>query len=213
MRTRLNPGPLPKRDEDIAFAPVTKLARWIETRALSSERLARIYLERIQRFDPKLRCVITLTRDHALAQAKEADREIAAGRYRGPLHGIPYGVKDLLDTAGIATTYGAEPFRNRVPTADSTVVTRLNRAGAVLVAKLSMGALALNDIWFGGQTMNPSFSRKARPVQRGAGCSNGCRAGCFAIGSETEGSIVSPTCVAASPACVPRMAACRAPEP
>src|SRR5947208_6188194 len=96
-----------------------------------------------------LRCIITLTKDVALAQAKKADAEIAAGRYRGPLHGIPYGVKDLLDTAGIATTYGAEPYRNRVPAADAAVVRRLNDAGAVLVAKLSLGALALNDIWFG----------------------------------------------------------------
>ena len=99
--------------------------------------------------------MITLTREHALTQAKQADAEIAAGKYRGPLHGIPWGGKDLLDTAGIPTTYGAEPFRDRVPTVDAAVVKRLNDAGAVLVAKLSMGALALNDIWFGGQTMNP----------------------------------------------------------
>ena len=147
--------PLPARDDDIAFAPVTKLSRWIETKVISSERLTHIYLERIQRLDPKLRAVITLTRDYAIVRAKKADAEIAAGQYRGPLHGIPYGVKDLLDTAGIATTYGAEPFRNRVPTVDSAVVARLNQAGAVLIAKLSLGALALNDIWFGGQTMNP----------------------------------------------------------
>ena len=194
VRTRLNPGPLPKRDDDIAFAPVTKLARWIETRALSSERLTRIYLERIQRFDPRLRCVITLTKDHALAQAKKADREIAAGRYRGPLHGIPYGVKDLLDTAGIATTYGAEPFRNRVPAADSVVITRLNKAGAVLIAKLSMGALALNDIWFGGQTMNPWLLEEGSSGSS-AGPAAATAAGlvAFSIGSETEGSIVSPS--------------------
>ena len=119
--------PLPASDDDIAFAPVTQLSRWIETRKLTSERLTNIYLERIERFDPKLRCIITLTRDIALAQAKQADAEIAAGKYRGPLHGIPYGVKDLLDTAGIATTYGAEPFRNRVPTADSAVVRAAER--------------------------------------------------------------------------------------
>ena len=147
--------PLPSNDTDIAFAPVTSLSRWIESKALSSERLTNIYLTRIAQFDPKLRSVITLTRDAALAAAKRADAEIAAGKYRGPLHGIPYGVKDLLDTAGIATTYGAEPFRTRVPSTDSIVVRRLNDAGAVLVAKLSLGALALNDIWFGGQTMNP----------------------------------------------------------
>ena len=116
------PRPLPASDDDIAFAPVTQLSRWIEPRKLTSERLTNIYLDRLERFDPKLRCVITLTRDHALAQAKQADSEIAAGHYRGPLHGIPWGAKDLLDTAGIPTTYGAEPFRNRVPTADAAVV-------------------------------------------------------------------------------------------
>ena len=194
VRTKRDPGPVPKRDDDIAFAPVTKLARWIETRALSSERLTRIYLERIQRFDPRLRCVITLTHDHALAQAKKADREIAAGRYRGPLHGIPYGVKDLLDTAGIATTYGAEPFRNRVPAADSVVITRLNEAGAVLIAKLSMGALALNDIWFGGQTMNPwLLDEGSSGSSAGPAAATAAGLVAFAIGSETEGSIVSPS--------------------
>src|SRR5579863_5307665 len=150
-----DPGPLPSADDEIAFSPVTRLSRWIEQRKLTSTRLAQIYLARIEKFDPKLRCVITLTRDFAMTQAAKADVEIAAGKYRGPLHGIPYGVKDLLDTAGIATTYGAEPFRNRIPPVDSAVVKRLNDAGAVLIAKLSMGALALNDIWFGGQTMNP----------------------------------------------------------
>src|ERR1700745_485242 len=155
VRTHSDPGPLPSNDGDIAFAPVTKLSRWIEQRKLTSEQLTNIYLHRIEQFDPKLRCVITLTRDLALAQAKKADAEIAAGRYRGPLHGIPWGGKDLLDTAGIATTYGAEPFRNRVPKEDAAVVRKLNEAGAVLVAKLSLGALALNDIWFGGQTVNP----------------------------------------------------------
>ena len=147
--------PLPANEADIAFAPVTQLSRWIESRQITSERLTQIYLTRLERFDPRLHCVITLTRDHALAQARQADAEIAAGHYRGPLHGIPWGAKDLLDTASIPTTYGAEPFRNRIPATDSAVVARLNAAGAVLVAKLSLGALALNDIWFGGQTMNP----------------------------------------------------------
>src|SRR5262249_46196449 len=139
----------------IAFAPVSQLSRWIETRALTSDRLTRIYLDRLERFQPKINCTITLTRDFAVAQAKRADADIAAGKYRGPLHGIPWGAKDLVDTAGIATTYGAEPYKNRVPTADAAVVDRLHRAGAVLVAKLSLGALALNDIWYGGQTNNP----------------------------------------------------------
>jgi Asp-tRNA(Asn)/Glu-tRNA(Gln) amidotransferase A subunit family amidase len=194
VRTKTNPGPLPAGDDDIAFAPVTKLSHWIKIRALSSERLTRIYLDRIRRFDPKLRCVITLTRDHALAQAKKADREIAAGKYRGPLHGIPYGVKDLLDTAGIATTYGAEPFRNRVPAADSAVVARLNDAGAVLIAKLSLGSLALNDIWFGGQTMNPWLLEEgASGSSSGPGAATAAGLVGFSIGSETAGSIVSPS--------------------
>ena len=185
--------PLPASDADIAFAPVTSLSRWIEQKALTSERLTNIYLRRIEQFDPKLRCVITLTRELALAQAKQADAEIAAGKYRGPLHGIPYGVKDLLDTAGIATTYGAEPFRNRVPTADSAVVRRLNEAGAVLIAKLSLGALALNDIWFGGQTMNPWLLEEgASGSSAGPGAATAAGLVGFSIGSETGGSIVAP---------------------
>jgi hypothetical protein len=155
VRSRGSAPPLPAADADIAFAPMTDLSRWIEHKQITSDKLTRIYLQRIDALDPKLRSVITKTADHALARAKQADAEIAAGHYRGPLHGIPYGVKDLLDTNGIATTYGAEPFRNRVPAADSVVVRRLNDAGAILIAKLSLGALALNDIWFGGQTMNP----------------------------------------------------------
>src|SRR5215471_9119255 len=146
---------LPASDDDIAYAAVADLSRWIQAKQLTSERLTNIYLSRIARLDSKVRAVITVTKDHALARAKQADAEIAAGRYRSPLHGIPYGVKDLLDTKDIPTTYGAEPFRNRVPTEDSAVVRRLDEAGAVLIAKLSLGALALNDIWFAGQTMNP----------------------------------------------------------
>src|SRR5262249_54185802 len=115
IRTPSAGDPLPTNEADIAFATVSRLSRWIEARRLTSERLTQIYLDRLTRFDPKLRCVITLTRDLALAQARQADREIAAGHYRGPLHGIPWGGKDLLDTAGIPTTYGAEPYRNRVP--------------------------------------------------------------------------------------------------
>ena len=114
-----DPGPLPAKDDDIAFAPLTQLSRWIEQRNLTSERLTQIYIDRLEKFGPKLRCVITLARISALAQAKKADAEIAAGKYRGPLHGIPWGAKDLLDTAGIPTTYGAEPFRNRIPAADA----------------------------------------------------------------------------------------------
>jgi Asp-tRNA(Asn)/Glu-tRNA(Gln) amidotransferase A subunit family amidase len=194
VRTNADPGPLPASDAEIAFAPVSLLSRWIETHKLTSDRLTRIYLARLERYNPTLRCVITLTRDHALARAKTADAEIAAGKYRGPLHGIPYGVKDLLDTANIATTYGAEPFRNRVPTADSAVVARLNAAGAVLVAKLSLGALALNDIWFGGQTVNPWLIEEgASGSSAGPGAATAAGLVGFSIGSETGGSIISPS--------------------
>jgi Asp-tRNA(Asn)/Glu-tRNA(Gln) amidotransferase A subunit family amidase len=194
VRTSIDAGPLPSSDQDIAFAPVTQLSRWIETRKLSSERLTGIYLQRLEKFDPKLHCVITLTRELALRQAKQADDEIAEGKYRGPLHGIPWGGKDLLDTAGIATTYGAEPFRNRVPSEDAVVVKRLHAAGAVLVAKLSLGALALNDIWFGGQTMNPWLLEEASSgSSAGPGAATAAGLVGFAIGSETGGSIVSPS--------------------
>jgi len=194
VRSKSDPGPLPARDEDIAFASVTQLSRWIEQRQLKSERLTHIYLKRIEQFDPKLRCVITLTRELALAQAQKADEEIAAGHYRGPLHGIPWGAKDLLDTAGIPTTYGAEPFRNRLPAEDAVVVRRLHEAGAVLVAKLSLGALALNDIWFGGQTMNPWLLEEgASGSSAGPGAATASGLVAFSIGSETGGSIVSPS--------------------
>ena len=184
---------LPAKDEDIAFAPVTHLSRWLENRQLSSERLTRIYLDRLDKFNPQLRCAITITRDLALKQAKQADQEIAQGKYRGPLHGIPWGGKDLLDTAGIPTTYGAEPYRNRVPKEDAEVVRRLHAAGAVLMAKLSLGALALNDIWFGGQTMNPWLPEEgASGSSAGPGAATAAGLVAFSIGSETGGSIVSP---------------------
>jgi Asp-tRNA(Asn)/Glu-tRNA(Gln) amidotransferase A subunit family amidase len=194
VRTSSARDPLPTADQDIAFAPLSRLSRWMETRQLTSERLTHVYLDRLERFDPKLRCVITLTRDLALSQARQADREIAAGHYRGPLHGIPWGAKDLLDTAGIPTTYGAEPYRNRVPAQDAAVVRRLHDAGAVLVAKLSLGALALNDIWFGGQTMNPWLPEEGSSgSSAGPGAATAAGLVGFAIGSETGGSIVSPS--------------------
>ena len=194
VRSARDPGPLPATDAAIAFAPVWQLSRWLESRQLTSERLTRIYLQRIATFDPKLRCIITLTADLALRQAKQADREIAAGTYRGPLHGIPWGGKDLLDTAGIHTTYGAEPYRNRVPVSDAAVVRRLHEAGAVLLAKLSLGALALNDVWFGGQTMNPWLLEEgASGSSAGPGAATAAGLVAFSIGSETEGSIVGPS--------------------
>jgi Asp-tRNA(Asn)/Glu-tRNA(Gln) amidotransferase A subunit family amidase len=194
VRSKADGALLPSSDTDIAFATVTHLSRWIEQKALTSDRLTRIYLNRIERFDSKLRSVITLTKDAALAQAAKADAEIAAGKYRGPLHGIPFGVKDLLDTAGIATTWGAEPFRNRVPGTDSVVVHRLKEAGAVLIAKLSLGALALNDIWFGGQTMNPWLLEEgASGSSAGPGAATAAGLVAFSVGSETGGSIVAPS--------------------
>src|SRR5207302_1843895 len=193
VRSNADGALLPSADDAIAFAPVTQLSRWIESRQLTSERLTNIYLSRIERLDRKIRSIITVTKDHALARARTADAEIAAGKYRGPLHGIPYGVKDLLDTTDIPTTYGAEPFRNRVPSADSAVVRRLNEAGAALIAKLSLGALALNDIWFGGQTMNPWLLEEgASGSSAGPGAATAAAFVAFSIGSETDGSIVGP---------------------
>jgi Asp-tRNA(Asn)/Glu-tRNA(Gln) amidotransferase A subunit family amidase len=192
-RSREEPGPLPESDEDIAFAPVAQLSRWIEQRRLTSARLTGIYIHRLKRFDEQLKCVITLCEDHARQQAAEADREIVAGRYRGPLHGIPWGAKDLIDTRGIRTTWGAEPYVERVPDADATVVKKLNDAGAVLVAKLSLGALAYNDIWFGGRTNNP-WNLKQGSSGSSAGSAAATAAGLvgFSIGTETYGSITSP---------------------
>ena len=191
--TLVHPGPVPARDDDIAFAPLTHLSRWLEEGQLSSRRLASLYLDRLVRFDPKLRCVVTLLGESAMAQAEQADREIAEGRYRGPLHGIPWGAKDLLDTAGVVTTYGAEPFRKRIPEIDAVIVRRLREAGAVLVAKLSLGGLALNDIWFGGQTMNPWLLEEGSSGSS-AGSAAATAAGLvgFSIASETGGSIVNP---------------------
>ncbi len=196
VRSHEDPGPLPSRDEDLAFAPLTRLSRWIEGRALTSTRLTRLYLERIAKHGAALECVVTTTAERALAQAKRADAEIAAGRWRGPLHGIPWGAKDLLDTAGIPTTWGATPYRDRIPERDAEVVRRLDAAGAVLVAKLSLGELAQGDVWFQGMTRNPW-----NPEQGSGGSSAGPAAAtaaglvAFSIGSETLGSITNPSMV------------------
>jgi Asp-tRNA(Asn)/Glu-tRNA(Gln) amidotransferase A subunit family amidase len=185
---------LPASDEEIAFAGVPQLGAWLRSGHLSSERLTKIYLARLERYGPQLRCVITLTPELALDQARRADAERAAGHDRGPLHGVPWGAKDLLDTAGIHTTYGAEPYRDRIPAKNAVVVQRLADAGAVLVAKLSLGALALNDIWFGGQTMNPwNLDEGASGSSAGPGAAVAAGLVGFAIGSETGGSIVSPS--------------------
>lgn len=192
-RTRFRAGRLPGNDEDIAFAPVTALSVWIRNRRLTSTRLTEIYLARLRRFGPELECVVTLTAETAMRQAAAADAEIAAGEYRGPLHGIPWVAKDLLDTAGIATTWGATPYRSRVPESDAAVVQSLEEAGAVLLAKTTLGALALGDVWFGGQTRNP-WNRNEGSSGSSAGSAAAVAAGLagFGIGSETLGSIVSP---------------------
>lgn len=186
--------PLPRKDEDIAFASVRTLSRWIEKRELTSERLTRIYLDRIKSIGPRLECIITITEDLALAQSRRADQEIAAGNYRGPLHGIPWGAKDLFDTAGIPTTWGATPYKDRVPDSDAFVVNQLENAGAVLIAKTTLGALAYGDRWFDGRTNNP-FNTRQGSSGSSAGSAAGTAAGLFgfSLGTETLGSIVSPS--------------------
>lgn len=188
--------PKPKTDEDLAFLPVTHLARLIEKKTVKSIDLAKLYLERLKKYDPLLHCVVTLTEELALKQAAQADAEIAAGKYRGPLHGIPWGAKDLLAVKGYKTTFGASPYKDQTIDVDSTVFTKLTEAGAVLVAKLTLGALAQGDRWFGGQTKSPwDF---ANPTNGSSGSSAGpasaTAAGLigFSIGSETRGSIMSP---------------------
>ncbi len=184
---------LPANLDDLAFYSVGELAALIKTRQISSEKLTRFYLERLKKCGPKLECVVTLTEDLALAQARRADREIAAGKYRGPLHGVPYGAKDLLAVKGLRTTWGAAPYTNQVFAFDATVTKRLEDAGAVLVAKTTLGELAMGETWFGGMTRNP-WNLKQGSSGSSAGSVAGTAAGLFAfgIGSETLGSIVSP---------------------
>jgi Asp-tRNA(Asn)/Glu-tRNA(Gln) amidotransferase A subunit family amidase len=199
LRPEWSPAPkmtAPARLEDAAFYSVEQLAALLKSRQITSVQLTGMYLDRLKKYGPKLNCVVTLMEDSALAQARRADQEIAAGHYRGPLHGIPYGVKDLLATQGTRTTWGAAPYTNQMFDDDATVVKRLNAAGAVLVAKLSLGELAMGDVWFGGQTRNPWD-----PARGSSGSSAGPAAATsaglvgFAIGSETRGSIVSPCTV------------------
>jgi Asp-tRNA(Asn)/Glu-tRNA(Gln) amidotransferase A subunit family amidase len=196
VRSEQDAGPLPVSEEDIAFAPVSHLSRWIERGTLSSARLTEIYLGRLKRLGPSLECVVTLTESLAIEQAKRADSEIAAGRYRGPLHGIPWGAKDLLDTAGIPTTWGAAPYRQRSPDDDAEVVRRLEGAGAVLLAKLSLGELAQGNVWFGGRTRNPwNLEADSGGSSAGSAAATGAGLVGFAIGSETLGSIANPSAV------------------
>jgi Asp-tRNA(Asn)/Glu-tRNA(Gln) amidotransferase A subunit family amidase len=184
---------LPANLDDLAFYSVGELAALIRTRQITSERLTRFYLERLKKYGPKLECVVTLTEDLALQKARRADAEIAAGKYRGPLHGIPYGAKDLLAVKGIRTTWGSAPYTNQVFDYDATVIKRLESAGAVLVVKTTLGELAMGDTWFGGMTRNP-WNLKQGSSGSSAGSTAATAAGLipFGIGSETYGSIVSP---------------------
>jgi Asp-tRNA(Asn)/Glu-tRNA(Gln) amidotransferase A subunit family amidase len=194
------PSGRPSSLEDLAFLPITALAPLLERGLVSATELTTMYLARLKKHGPRLNCVVTLTESLALAQAAEADREIRAGRYKGPLHGIPWGAKDLFATRGIPTTWGAGPFRDQVFDYDATIVERLRDAGAILVAKLSMGALAQGDRWFGGQTKNPWNPDDPNPQRSGAsgssaGPGSATAAGLvvFGIGTETRGSIISPS--------------------
>lgn len=198
QRRPFRPAPLPRvrlpaNPDDLAFLSVGELAALIKSRQITSENLTRFYLDRLKRLGPKLECVVTLTEELAMEQAQRADRELAAGKYRGRLHGIPYGAKDLLATKGIPTTWGAAPYTNQVFDFDATVIKRLEEAGAVLVAKTTLGELAMGETWFGGRTRNP-WNLEQGSSGSSAGSAAGVAAGLFpfAIGSETYGSIVSP---------------------
>ncbi len=185
---------IPSNLEELAFLPVTHLSRFIKSGKVSSGELTRMYLSRLKKYGPKLQCIVTLTEELAIEQAKKAGDEIAKGRYRGALHGIPWGVKDLFSTKGYKTTWGAMPYKDQVIDDNATVVKRLEEAGAVLVAKLTSGALAMGNVWFGGETKNPW-----NPEQGSSGSSAGPGAATagglvgFSIGTETLGSIISPS--------------------
>src|SRR5882724_8346892 len=185
---------MPKSLEELAFASVRQLAELMRTKKISSVALTEMYLQRLKKYHATLKYVVTLTEERAMAQAKKADAEIAAGKYRGPLHGIPWGAKDLLATKGYKTTWRAAGFENQMIDEDATVVQRLDKAGAVLVAKLTLGALAQGDVWFGGVTRNP-WNPKQGSSGSSAGPASATAAGCvaFSIGSETLGSISSPS--------------------
>src|SRR5262249_26815131 len=185
---------VPKNLEKLAFASVRDLAELVRTKKVSSVALTEMYVERIKRYDPMLKFSVTLTEERARAQAKEADRDIAAGKYRGPLHGLPWGAKDLLATKGYRTTWGAGGYENQTIDENAVVVQRLDKAGAVLIAKLTLGALAQGDVWFGGITRNP-WNTNQGSSGSSAGPASATAAGCvaFSIGSETLGSISSPS--------------------
>ena len=194
VRSKVAPRTVPSDIDDLAFLPVTELSELVRRRRVTSLELTQMYLARLKKYDPVLRCVISLTEDRAFRQARAADEEIRRGRYRGPLHGIPWGAKDLLAVRGYKTTWGAGPYKDQVIDTDATVVQRLDEAGAVLVAKLTLGELAQGDIWFGATTKNPwkvdqgSSGSSAGPASATAAGLVG-----FSVGSETLGSISSPS--------------------
>ncbi len=194
FRLSATPTPLPTNQEDIAFAPATHLAHWIQSKQITSLELTELYLNRIQLFNSRLQCFITITEDLARKQAQQADEEIKKGHYRGPLHGLPFGLKDLFDTQGISTTWGAAPYKNNIPDSDAHIVKKLRDAGAVLLGKTSCGAIAYGDIWYGGVTRNPWDTREGSSGSS-AGSASATAAGlvAFSIGTETLGSIVSPS--------------------
>ena len=180
-------------DEALPFMTVPQIAALVRSRKMTSAELTELYLSRLKRFGPRLECVVTLTEDLARAQAAAADQEIRAGRYRGPLHGLPYGIKDLFATKGIRTTWGAKPYVDRVPSIDAAAVERMHNAGAVLVAKLTSGELAIGDVWYGGRTRNPwDPTRGSSGSSAGPAAATAAGLVAFAIGTETGGSIMSP---------------------
>lgn len=187
---------VPANFDDIAHFSVGQLGALLKTHAITSVQLTRFYLARLKKYGPKLECVVTLTEEKAMDQARRADAEIAAGKYRGPLHGIPYGVKDLLATKGVRTTWGSVPFKEQMIDEDAAVVARLERAGAVLVAKMTMGELAWGDVWFGGKTRNPwNYAKGSSGSSAGSASATSAGLVAFAIGTETYGSIVAPSTV------------------
>ncbi len=186
--------PMPRSDEQLAFLPLTHLSRLVESRQITPTDLTKLYLARLKKFDPQLHCVVNLTEELALRQARQADQEIAAGTYRGPLHGIPFGLKDLLAVRGVKTTWGMSPYQDRVIDTDATVYSRLTKAGAILIAKLSTGALAVTAQWFGGVTRNPwNTQQDASGSSAGPGSATAAGLVGFSIGTDTGGSIIGPS--------------------
>ncbi len=185
---------LPANKNDLAFYNILQLASLIKNKKISSVELTRFFIERLKKYGDTLQCVITITENIAMQQARQADKEIAAGKYRGPLHGIPYGLKDLFAVKGTKTTWGAAPYKNQTIEEDAFVYTQLKNAGAVLIAKFTLGALAMGDYWFGGQTKNP-WNLKRGSSGSSAGSTSATIAGLvpFALGTETLGSIISPS--------------------